>query len=206
MYECTVTTLNERLRTEDPQLIDVRESAEFLASRIAGAKSLPLSELETRVSELDRTKPVYLICRTGRRSAEAQKKLTALGFIVFNITDGFEAWKRAGLPFLQDSKAPWSLERQVRMAAGSLVILGVLLAALVHPYLILLSAFVGAGLMFAAATDTCAMGMLLAKMPWNQPAARLCECGYASVGTASSGDRSNASRTSATKAQEVASR
>ncbi|HET6424532.1 MAG TPA: DUF2892 domain-containing protein [Planctomycetaceae bacterium] len=73
-----------------------------------------------------------------------------------------------------------SLERQVRIAAGSLVLIGVVLAWMVHPYLIRLSAFVGAGLVFAGITDTCGMGMLLARMPWNQVAwCRLCDTGAA---------------------------
>jgi len=61
-----------------------------------------------------------------------------------------------------------SLERQVRIAAGSLVLLGAVLSLLVHPYFIGLAAFVGAGLVFAGVTDTCGMAMCLARMPWNQ--------------------------------------
>ena len=112
------------------------------------------------------------MCRTGRRSAEAQKKLTARGFAdVTNVAGGFEAWKKENLPFERDENAPWALERQVRFAAGLLVLTGVLSSVFVHPYFVWLSAFVGAGLVFAAVTDTCAMGLLLAKMPWNsQPA------------------------------------
>jgi rhodanese-related sulfurtransferase len=178
MNECTVLTLNEKLHDENSRLIDVREYAEFAGGRVTGAKSLPLGELEKRAAELDPTKPVYVICRTGRRSVEAQKRLKALGFAdVINVVGGFEAWKKAGLPFERDENAPWSLERQVRFAAGSLVLIGILLAVLIHPYFVWLSAFIGAGLVFAAVTDTCAMGMLLAKMPWNKPAAGSCECG-----------------------------
>ena len=172
MNECTVLTLNEELKTENPQLIGVRENAEFTGGRVAGAKSLPLGELEKRLSELDRVRPIYVMCRTGRRSAEAQKKLTARGFAdVTNVAGGFEAWKKENLPFERDENAPWVLERQVRFAAGLLVLTGVLSSVFVHPYFVWLSAFVGAGLVFAAVTGTCAMGLLLAKMPWNsQPA------------------------------------
>lgn len=179
MNECTVLTLHEKLHNENAQVIDVRERAEFAGGRVAGAKSLPLGEIEKRAAELDPRKPVYVMWRTGRRSAEAQKKLKARGFAdVINVTGGFEAWKNAGLPFERDENAPWSLERQVRFAAGSLVLTGVVLAVLIHPYFVWLSAFIGAGLVFAAVTDTCAMGMLLAKMPWNKPMARAsCACG-----------------------------
>ena len=87
---------------------------------------------------------------------------------MINVAGGFEAWKKAALPFEKDENAPWALERQVRFVAGSLVLIGVLLSVFVHPYFIGLSGFVGAGLVFAAATDTCAMGMVLLKMPWNR--------------------------------------
>lgn len=179
MSECTVLTLNEKLNTGNAQLIDVREYAEYAGGRIPGAKSFPLGELETRRLELDRTRPIYVICRTGRRSAEAQKKLKAFGFTdVVNVAGGFEAWKKENLPVERDQNAPWSLERQVRFAAGSLVLLAVLLGAFVHPYFFGLAGLIGAGLVFAAVTDTCAMGMLLAKMPWNKPAAAAnCACG-----------------------------
>ena len=176
MNECTVLTLNDKLNTENPQLIDVREYAEFAGGRVRQAKSLPLDELEKRLSELDRIRPIYVMCRTGRRSAEAQKKLKALGFAdVTNVAGGFEAWKKENLPFELDENAPWALERQVRFAAGLLVLTGVLLSVFVHPYFVWLSGFVGAGLVFAAATDTCAMGMPLAKMPWNKQVAVNCE-------------------------------
>jgi rhodanese-related sulfurtransferase len=149
--------------------VDVREYAEYAGGRVAGASLLPLGELESRRAELDRTKPIYVICRTGRRSAEAQKKLKALGFPhVINVAGGFEAWKKENLPFERDRNAPWPLERQVRFAAGLLVLTGVLLSVLLHPYFVWLAGFVGAGLVFAGAADWCGMAMLLAKMPWNR--------------------------------------
>ncbi len=169
MSECTVLTLNEKLGNEDLGLIDVREYAEFAGGRIAGAKLLPLGEIEKRHTELDRSKPIYVMCRTGNRSSQAQTKLKSLGFTnVVNVAGGFEAWKKADLPFERDENAPWALERQVRFVAGSLVLVGVLLSIFVHPFFIGLSGFVGAGLVFAAVTDTCAMGMMLMKMPWNR--------------------------------------
>lgn len=171
MNECTVFALNEKLGKEDLSLIDVREYAEFAGGRISGAKLFPLGDLENRSGELDHTKPVYVMCRTGRRSVEAQKRLKSLGFTnVVNVAGGFDAWKKAELPFERADKAPWSLERQVRFTAGLLVLLGVGLALAVHPYFIAISAFVGAGLTFAGATDWCGMAMLLAKMPWNRRA------------------------------------
>ena len=169
MSECTVLTLNEKLGNEELHLVDVREYAEYAGGRVNGAKLLPLGELEKRHTELDHAKPIYVMCRTGRRSGEAQKKLKALGFTnVINVAGGFEAWKKEDLPFERDEKAPWALERQVRFVAGLLVLTGVLLSVFVHPYFVWLAGFVGAGLTFAGATDWCGMAMLLAKMPWNQ--------------------------------------
>jgi rhodanese-related sulfurtransferase len=175
MSECTVLTLNEKLGKEELHLVDVREYAEFAGGRIAGAKLLPLGELEKRHTELDHSKPIYVMCRTGRRSGAAQQKLKSLGFTnVVNVAGGFEAWKKEDLPFEHDAKAPWALERQVRFAAGLLVLLGVVLSLAVHQYFIASAAFVGAGLTFAGATDWCGMALLLAKMPWNREV-RSCE-------------------------------
>jgi rhodanese-related sulfurtransferase len=168
MSECTVLTLNEKLENEELHLVDVREYAEFAGGRIEGAKLLPLGELEKRHTELDHSKPIYVMCRTGNRSGQAQQKLKNLGFKnVINVSGGFEAWKKEDLPFEKDENAPWALERQVRFVAGMLVLIGFLLS-FIHPYFIGISVFIGAGLTFSAVTDTCTMGMILAKMPWNK--------------------------------------
>lgn len=173
MSECTVMTLSEELEQGDGTLIDVREYAEYAGGRAAGARLLPLDEIERRHLELDRQKPVYVMCRTGNRSARAQQKLQRLGFEkVINVAGGFEAWKKENLPVERDERAPWALERQVRLAAGSLVLIGFILSLLIHPYFIGISVFVGAGLVFSAVTDTCTMGLILAKMPWNRLPAR----------------------------------
>ncbi len=171
MNECTVITLNENLGSEDLQLVDVREYAEFAGGRVSGARLLPLGFLEKHYTELDQTKPIYVMCRTGNRSKEAQKKLKNLGFAnVINVAGGFEAWKKADLPFEKDENAPWALERQVRFVAGLFVLIGFALSLLVHPYFIGIAVFIGAGLTFSAITDTCTMGLILAKMPWNKRA------------------------------------
>jgi rhodanese-related sulfurtransferase len=171
MSECTVIGLKEVVANGEVHLVDVREQVEFAGGRIAGASLLPLGELEQRHSELDHSKPIYVMCRTGRRSAEAQKRLNALGFTnVINVAGGFEAWKKEKLPFERDEHAPWSIERQVRFTAGLLVLIGVLLSAFVHPYFIVLSGFIGLGLAFTATIDWCGMGILISKMPWNRRA------------------------------------
>jgi rhodanese-related sulfurtransferase len=87
---------------------------------------------------------------------------------VRTVAGGMAAWQLAGLPMEADRRVPWSLERQVRVAAGSLVLLGVLLSVAVAHWFIWLAGFIGAGLVFAGVTDTCAMGMMISRMPWNR--------------------------------------
>ena len=172
MSECTVVGLKEVMENGEIHLVDVREQLEFAGGRVSGASLIPLGALDERHSELDHTKPIYVMCRTGRRSAEAQKKLRALGFTnVINVAGGIEAWKKEHLPVERDEFAPWSIERQVRFTAGVLVFTGVLLSLFVHPYFVALSGLIGFGLAFTATIDWCGMGLLIAKMPWNNRAA-----------------------------------
>ena len=157
------------LENGEIHLVDGREEVEFAGGRVSGANLIPLGELEERHQELDHSKPIYVMCRTGRRSSEAQQRLRALGFTnVVNVVGGLEAWKKEQLPVERDEHAPWSIERQVRFVAGLLVLTGVLLTLFVHPYFVALSGLVGFGLAFSAAVDWCGMGMLIAKMPWNK--------------------------------------
>ena len=172
MSECTILGLKEGLEKPGTTLVDVREFPEYASGRVPGARLIPLGQIEKRHQEIDHNHTVYVICRSGKRGGEAQKKLKALGFPnVVNVTGGTEAWKAQNLPIEKDENPVWDLERQVRFVAGLLVFTGVMLAVFVHPYFIALSGFVGAGLVFAAVTNTCAMGLLLAKMPWNKNAA-----------------------------------
>lgn len=151
------------------QVIDVREFSEFNSERIADAQLMPLSNFEKHADEIDHSKPVYLMCRSGNRAKNAAEKLASKGFTDIHVIEGgMVAWAGANLPVVKGESKVWSLERQVRFAAGTIVLTGVLLSVFVSPYLLLISAFVGAGLMFSAATDTCAMGMALARMPWNK--------------------------------------
>jgi rhodanese-related sulfurtransferase len=151
-------------------LIDVRTPVEYREVHVGFARNVPLDQLDaTRLaSGRPGQSPLYVICRSGSRGKQACEKLQAAGYTqVVNVEGGTQAWAQAGLPVVRGQKAI-SLERQVRIAAGLLVLVGSLLGALVSPYWIGLAAFVGAGLMFAGITDTCGMAMLLARMPWNQ--------------------------------------
>jgi rhodanese-related sulfurtransferase len=152
-------------------LIDVRTPVEYREVHVEIARNIPLDQLDAAALMQARNgsanEPLYVICRSGSRGQQACEKFLKAGFSnVVNIEGGTMACVEAGLPVVRGKKAI-SLERQVRIAAGSLVLLGAALS-FVHPAFIGLSAFVGAGLVFAGITDTCGMGMMLARMPWNQ--------------------------------------
>jgi rhodanese-related sulfurtransferase len=154
------------------ELIDVRTPVEFREVHVIGAKNVPLNspafkQWIANPCNSD-AEPIFVICQGGNRSAQACQTLAAAGLTnVVSVAGGTTAWQQAGLPVAHGKKA-MSLERQVRILAGFLVFLGAVLGYFVHPTFVLLSGFIGAGLMFAGITDTCGMGMLLGKMPWNQ--------------------------------------
>lgn len=152
------------------ELIDVRTPAEFRAIHAVGARNVPLSDLNPASVAANRpagTGPLYVICQSGSRGRQACETLLAAGLTgVVNVEGGTRAWAEAGLP-VNRGQGAISLERQVRIVAGLLVLAGAVLGYFVHPDLIGLSAFVGAGLVFAGVTDTCGVGLLLARMPWN---------------------------------------
>ena len=163
-----------RERGEVSELIDVRTPVEFREVHVSFARNVPLDRLDLKALMNARNgaiqQPLYVICRSGNRANQACEKFVAAGFAnIVNVAGGTLAWEQAGLPVTRGKKAI-SLERQVRIAAGLLVLIGAALGYFVNLHWIGLSAFVGAGLTFAGITDTCGMGMLLARMPWNRVA------------------------------------
>jgi rhodanese-related sulfurtransferase len=169
----TPRELQERIQAgAKVELIDVRTPVEFREVHAVGAMSVPLDRLDPKAVLAGRQgpaeEPIYVICKAGGRGKQACEKFLAAGFAnVVNVEGGTSAWEQAGLPVVRGKKAV-SLERQVRIAAGMLVLTGVGLGWFVHPGFLGLAGFVGAGLVFAGITDTCGMAMLLARMPWNQ--------------------------------------
>jgi rhodanese-related sulfurtransferase len=162
----------EELRTagNTVDLIDVRTPVEYREVHVAFARNVPLDRLDPEVVRKQwhgsPEEPLYIICRSGGRGRQACERLSAEGIQVVNVEGGTLACVDAGLPVVRGKKAI-ALERQVRIAAGSLVLLGAVLGWLVHPAFVGLPAFIGAGLVFSGVTYTCGMGMLLARMPWN---------------------------------------
>lgn len=173
MPDITPQELNALALTRGPvSLLDVRTPAEFAEVHATGAINVPLDRLT--VSSVREAlphagaAPIYILCRSGARAEIAAEKLASAGAphgIV--VKGGTLAWKAAGLPVEESPVRAISLERQVRIGAGALVLIGVAFALLAHPAFLALSAFVGLGLVFAGITDWCGLGLLLAKAPWN---------------------------------------
>ena len=158
------------VRGQPIELIDVRTPAEFAGVHAAPARNVPLDQLDPAAvlrQHGNAGGPLYVICQKGGRGRQACERLAQAGFAhAINVEGGTDAWVAAGLPTVHD-KPMMALERQVRIAAGSMMLAGLALSY-IHPAFLGLSAFVGAGLVFSGVTDTCGMGMVLAKMPWNR--------------------------------------
>jgi len=160
-----------RAKSPGIRLIDVRTPAEFRSVHAEGATLIPFDQFDP--GQFSRANaggngPIYLICGSGARAKTAAEKCVAAGLTdVAVVEGGTSAWLAAGLPVAR-GRGAISLERQVRIAAGSLVLIGILLGFSASHLFFGLSAFVGAGLVFAGVTDTCGMGLILARMPWNQ--------------------------------------
>lgn len=164
-------TLHELIATgRGPRLLDVRTTAEFETAHIPGAYNVPLDLLREHRAELRAhlDEDVVLVCRSGARAAQAGQTLAEAGLPQVKVLDGgMLAWQRQTAAPVNHGRPRWDLERQVRLVAGSIVLAGVL-GSLLVPGLQWIAAFMGAGLTVAALTNTCAMGMLLAKLPYNR--------------------------------------
>ncbi|ASN41004.1 rhodanese-like domain-containing protein [Paeniglutamicibacter terrestris] len=154
----------------DVVVLDVRSAAEFESLHILGSYNVPLPLLAEHTEELAaklNTK-VVLVCQSGVRATEAKTNLASVGFGNAHVlAGGVPAYHQAGGQTVEGSKR-WDLERQVRMAAGSLVIAGLVGGRFLSPQIRSVAGVIGAGLTFSAATNTCAMGKALSVMPWNK--------------------------------------
>ena len=156
----------KRLITQGATLIDIRERDEHARERIAIARNCPLGAL-TDLGDIKG--PVVFHCRGGKRTADNADKLAqAANCEAYILEGGIEGWKQAGLPVVVDKSQPIEINRQVMIAAGSLVLFGVLLGAFVNPGFYALSGVIGAGLVFSGVSGFCGMAKLLALMPWNR--------------------------------------
>ncbi len=148
------------------KLIDVRSAAEFAVGHIPGAINVPMEQVEARTADLG-NRPLVVICEAGTRAAIVAGWLEGRQPVSL-LAGGTAAWRKAGLPLLSCAPCRWTLERQVRLAAGLIVLAASLLAVITNPRWICLAMFIGAGLTFAGATNICGMAVVLARMPWNR--------------------------------------
>jgi len=165
VHDIDPVTLQRWLDHDQAILVDVREPDEYAHQHIAGARLMPLSRFDPSTLPSAAGKTLVLQCNSGNRSRQIGEQLAGEWH---HLEGGIQAWKRAGLPVEADRRAPLPIMRQVQIAAGSLVLLGQILAWLVAPGFALLSAFVGAGLIFAGITGYCGMAKLLGRLPYNR--------------------------------------
>lgn len=169
LHKLSPQAVRERLDSGRAVLVDIREPDEFARSHIKGAQSQPLSVWEKAHLTIDPDADVIFTCRSGMRTAGACDRLAVrVTGDAYVLDGGLNAWEKAGLPVETNAEAPLEIMRQVQIAAGSLVLIGVLLGFFVAPAWFGLSAFVGAGLTFAGVSGFCGMARLLMLMPWNR--------------------------------------
>lgn len=157
--------------TTPPRVLDVRTPGEFETAHIAGAYNVPLDLLREHRDEIIKhlDEDIVLVCRSGARATQAEETLRHAGLTNVHILDGgITAWETQGFA-VNRGTTRWDLERQVRLVAGSIVLTSIL-ASIAAPKLKWVAAGIGAGLTFASVTNTCAMGMMLAKLPYNRGA------------------------------------
>jgi len=155
----------------DVKIIDVRSPAEFEAVHIPGAYNVPLDTLGEHAAEIREHLDTLtvLVCRSGMRAGQAEQRLAAAGMENVRVLEGgMLAWERSGAP-VQRGRPRWDLERQVRLVAGSIVVLSILVSVWV-PAVRFVAGALGLGLVIAALTNACAMGALLARLPYNRQA------------------------------------
>jgi len=156
------------LAAKGARLIDIRSPDEFRRAKAKGAENRPLDGL----GQIESSQPIIFMCKSGMRTNSNSSQLDGCSAgDTYIVEGGLDAWGAAGLPVQEDTSQPLEMMRQVQIAAGALILLGVLLGSLTSPVWYGLSAFVGAGLFFAGATGWCGMANLLALMPWNRSAA-----------------------------------
>ncbi|MQY36616.1 Inner membrane protein YgaP [Streptomyces sp. RB17] len=165
-----------RARLHELTVIDVRTPGEYASGHLPGALNIPLDRIRSALPEIRHAAgrgDVLMVCASGARSERACGLLAEEGIRTATLTGGTGAWAGAGhdlhRPAACDTRAGWSMERQVRFTAGTVVLLGLLLGLLVHPAFQILSAGIAGGLVFSALTDTCGMAAVLGKLPHNRP-------------------------------------
>ena len=166
----TAQQVKERLDSGGWEILDVRRPDEYIAVRAMPSLNIPLDSLASQVDRLTGDKKWIVSCRSGVRATTAAGMLLAGGMQNFCVAkDSLNGWLKQKYPVIRE-KVPMSLERQVRTVAGSLVAIGILLAIFISKWFLIIPLFVGCGLIFAGLTDSCMMGEMLMKLPYNKKA------------------------------------
>ncbi|MFJ4205364.1 rhodanese-like domain-containing protein [Streptomyces sviceus] len=166
-----------RTRLHELTVIDVRTPAEYASGHLPGALNVPLDHVRRALPEIRHAAgrgDVLVVCASGVRSENACKLLAEQGIATATLVGGTGAWVAEGHDLhtpARGARSGWSMERQVRLTAGSLVLLGLVLGLLVHPALLLIPAGIAGGLVFSALTNTCGMAVVLGRLPHNRPRA-----------------------------------
>ncbi len=156
-----------RSQPEAILLLDVRTALEFDGEHIEGSRSIPLDSIGTKDPEIGKEQTAVLICRSGKRAERAATKLATYGYTVKVLEGGILNWRKCGMP-LTEGKKRLSLERQVQLTIGLILLGSVALGFLVNKGFFVLPGFIGLGLTFAGLTGNCGLAMLIAKAPWNR--------------------------------------
>ncbi|MGW1591602.1 rhodanese-like domain-containing protein [Streptomyces sp. NPDC002386] len=171
----TLDPQQARSRLHELTVIDVRTPGEYAGGHIPGALNIPLDQLGRAVPDIRAAAErgeVLVVCASGARSENACRTLAESGVHTATLAGGTGAWAAQGNDLARPeggTRAAWGMERQVRLTAGSVVLLGLALGEFVHPAFRLLSAGIAGGLVFSAVTNTCGMAAMLAKLPHNRP-------------------------------------
>lgn len=174
VHEVTPEIAAEWVRSGEARLVDVREDFEHASEAIHGSEHVPLSKFDAGAVQhkCGGVRAVFY-CRSGNRSLDAAERFSEVGNEAFSLRGGLAGWKATGRPVRRSEGAPrLDVMRQVQVVAGSLVVLGVVLGVLVSPWALVLSGFVGCGLVFAGISGWCGMARLLGAMPWNKARCR----------------------------------
>lgn len=176
----TVKDLDAALRSNTPPfLVDVRETSEYRREHIRQANLFPSSAFAPKkVFEAAGSQNLYVICASGGRSSQMAKMLVEWNTLnggkdghnktIYNVSGGMSAWRAAGLPMIEDKRAPLPIIRQVHIIASSMIIAGSLLGRFYNPNFFLLPVFAGCGLMLSGVTGFCGMALILQKLPYNK--------------------------------------
>jgi rhodanese-related sulfurtransferase len=154
---------------QDSVIVDVREYPEFASGHIEGARLAPLGKVTQMAAAWPREEALVLVCKAGGRAEQARRLLAAMGFAELMVLEGgMDRWRAEGRPVVEAAHQPWAMERQVRTAAGLLVLATLSLALAVSKLWLIGTGLIGGGLVFAGVSNTCMMAHVLGRMPWNR--------------------------------------